>query len=135
MMSRSTATALGFGLRADVAQLVEHLHSKEGVRTTGLALQRSSGAAPVKTAHTSMAGGHEGRTGRSRPIPGVEIRERHPRGGGIRYSYRVRFQNARGERSGRTFDCAQDAMDFRARLCPRSIPMCDHFSGTGMNPA
>jgi hypothetical protein len=46
----------------------------------------------------------------------VEIRERHPRGGGIRYAYRVRFQNARGERTGRTFDCAQDAVDFRARL-------------------
>jgi integrase len=65
---------------------------------------------------TSRAGGYEGRTVRPRPIPGVEIRERHPRGGGIRYSYRVRFQNARGERTGRTFDCAQDAMDFRARL-------------------
>jgi hypothetical protein len=53
---------------------------------------------------------------RPRPIPGVEIRECRPRGGGIRYSYRVRFQNARGERTGRTFDCAHDAMDFRARL-------------------
>ena len=32
MRSRSAATALGFELRADVAQLVEHLHGKEGVR-------------------------------------------------------------------------------------------------------
>jgi hypothetical protein len=29
---RASVTALGFGLRADVAQLVEHLHGKEGVR-------------------------------------------------------------------------------------------------------
>jgi hypothetical protein len=46
----------------------------------------------------------------------VEIREHHPRGGGVRYSYRVRFQNTWGERKGRTFDWAQDAVDFRARL-------------------
>jgi hypothetical protein len=31
-MSRSAATTVGLGLRADVAQLVEHLHGKEGVR-------------------------------------------------------------------------------------------------------
>jgi integrase len=60
-----------------------------------------------------------GRTGvgmsaRPRPIRGVEIRECQSRGGG--YSYRVRFQNGRGERTERTFDCAQDALDFRARL-------------------
>lgn len=53
---------------------------------------------------------------RPRHIPGVEIRERRLRSGGVRYAYRVRFQNARGERSGRTFDCAQDALDFQARL-------------------
>lgn len=70
----------------------------------------------MKITHTPMAGEEEEQTVRPRPIPGVEIRERHPRGGGVRYSYRVRFQNARGEREGRTFDCAQDAVDFRARL-------------------
>jgi hypothetical protein len=53
---------------------------------------------------------------RLKPIRGVEIRERRSRGGEVRYAYRVRFQNARGERKGRTFDCAEDAMDFRARL-------------------
>jgi integrase len=74
------------------------------------------GAALVKMDHTPKTGEEEGKTVRPRPIPGVEIRERHPRGGGVRYSYRVRFQNARGEREGRTFDCAQDAVDFRARL-------------------
>lgn len=74
-----------------------------------------SGAVPVKMAHTAMAGGYEGRTV-PRLIPGVEIRERHPRGGGTRYAYRVRFKSVRGERTGRTFDCAQDAVDFRARL-------------------
>jgi integrase len=51
---------------------------------------------------------------RQKPTRGVEIRERH--GGEARYAYRVRFQNARGERKGRTFDCAEDALDFRARL-------------------
>jgi integrase len=53
---------------------------------------------------------------RPKPIPGVEIRERHPRGGEHRYAYRVRVDNAWGERTSRTFDCAQDALDFRARL-------------------
>jgi integrase len=53
---------------------------------------------------------------RLKPICGVEIRERRSRGGEVRYAYRVRFQNARGERKGRTFDCAEDALDFRARL-------------------
>jgi integrase len=51
---------------------------------------------------------------RLKAIRGVEIRER--RGGEARYAYRVRFQNARGERKGRTFDCVEDALDFRARL-------------------
>jgi hypothetical protein len=51
---------------------------------------------------------------RLKPIRGVEIRER--RSGEVRYAYRARFQNARGERKGRTFDCAEDALDFRARL-------------------
>jgi integrase len=51
-----------------------------------------------------------------KPIRGVEIRERRTHGGESRYAYRVRFRNARGERKGRTFDCAQDALDFRARL-------------------
>jgi integrase len=53
---------------------------------------------------------------RPKPIPGVEIRERRPRGGEVLYSYRVRFQNARGKRDQRSFDTAQDAQDFRARL-------------------
>jgi hypothetical protein len=78
------------------------------------AVDAGDGAALMKIGHTPMAG--EGQTVRPRPISGVEIRERHPRGGGVRYSYRVRFQNAQGEREGRTFDCAQDAVDFRARL-------------------
>jgi len=51
---------------------------------------------------------------RLKPIRGVEIRER--RGGENRYAYRVRFQNARGERKARTFDSMEDALDFRARL-------------------
>jgi integrase len=49
-------------------------------------------------------------------IPGVEIRQRRPRGGQAQYAYRVRFQNARGKRDQRSFDTAQDAQDFRARL-------------------
>jgi integrase len=49
-------------------------------------------------------------------LRGVEIRERRSCGGEDRYAYRVRFQNARGERTGRTFDRAEDALDFRARL-------------------
>jgi hypothetical protein len=49
-------------------------------------------------------------------LRGVEIRERRGCGGQERYAYRVRFQNARGERTGRTFDRAEDALDFRARL-------------------
>ena len=53
---------------------------------------------------------------RPKPIPGVEIRERRPRGGEVLYSYRVRFKNARGKRDQRSFDTAQDAQDFRARL-------------------
>ena len=53
---------------------------------------------------------------RPKPIPGVEIRERRPRGGEVVYSYRVRFKNARGKRDQRSFDTAQDAQDFRARL-------------------
>jgi Phage integrase, N-terminal SAM-like domain len=80
------------------------------------AVDAGDGAALMKIGHTPMAGEGEGQTVRPRPISGVEIRERHPRSGGVRYSYRVRFQNARGEREGRTFDCAQDAVDFRARL-------------------
>jgi integrase len=55
--------------RADVAQLVEHLHGKEGCTGTG---------------HPSRV--------------------------------RVRFKNARGKRDQRSFDTAQDAQDFRARL-------------------
>lgn len=51
---------------------------------------------------------------RQKQSRGVQIRER--RGGEARFAYRVRFQNARGERKGRTFDCAEDALDFRARL-------------------
>jgi hypothetical protein len=53
---------------------------------------------------------------RPKPIPGVEIRERRPRGGQAQYAYRVRFQNARGKRDQRTFDSPQDALDFKARL-------------------
>lgn len=53
---------------------------------------------------------------RPKPIRGVEIRERRQRGGEVYYVYRVRFQNARGERAQRTFDAPQDALDFRARL-------------------
>lgn len=53
---------------------------------------------------------------RPKPIRGVEIRKRRRRGGQVYYVYRVRFQNARGERAQRTFDTAQDALDFRARL-------------------
>jgi hypothetical protein len=49
-------------------------------------------------------------------LRGVEVRERRGNGGEERYAYRVRFQNARGERTGRTFDRAEDALDFRARL-------------------
>jgi hypothetical protein len=48
-------------------------------------------------------------------LRGVEIRERR-RGGEVRYAFRVRFQNARGDRDSRTFDSAEDALDFRARL-------------------
>ena len=47
----------------------------------------------------------------------MEIRERRrSRGDELRYAYRVRFQNAHGERKGRTFDRAEDAQDFRAKL-------------------
>jgi integrase len=53
---------------------------------------------------------------RSKSIRGVEIRERGGRGREVYYVYRVRFQNARGERAQRTFDTPQDALDFRARL-------------------
>jgi integrase len=52
----------------------------------------------------------------AKPIPGVEIRERHRRNGEVYYVYRVRFRNALGKRAQRTFDSAQDALDFRARL-------------------
>jgi hypothetical protein len=50
------------------------------------------------------------------PIRGIEVRERRTQCGEDRFAYRVRFRNARGERKGRTFDRAQDALDFRARL-------------------
>lgn len=53
---------------------------------------------------------------RPRPIRGVEIRKRRGAGGDLRYAHRVRFSNARGQLESRTFDCAQDALDFRARL-------------------
>ncbi len=53
---------------------------------------------------------------RPKPIPGVEIRERRRHSGEVYYVYRVRFKNARGKRDQRTFDTAQDALDFRARL-------------------
>ena len=48
-------------------------------------------------------------------IRGVEVRKR-ARGAEHRYAYRVRFQSAGGERGSRTFDTAQDALDFRSRL-------------------
>jgi integrase len=50
-----------------------------------------------------------------KPARGIEIRERRSQGQ-HRYAYRVRFQNAHGERKARTFDCVEDALDFRARL-------------------
>jgi integrase len=50
-----------------------------------------------------------------KPVRGVEIRERRSQGQ-HRYAYRVRFQNAHGERKARTFDSVEDALDFRARL-------------------
>jgi integrase len=48
-------------------------------------------------------------------VRGVEVRKR-TRGAEHRYAYRVRFQNAGGERRSRTFDTAEDALDFRSRL-------------------
>jgi DNA-binding transcriptional MerR regulator len=49
----------------------------------------------------------------------VLAHQEHPAGQttrGHRYAYRVRFLDAEGERKGRTFDSAQDALDFRGRL-------------------
>ncbi len=48
-------------------------------------------------------------------IRGVEIRVR-ARGSEHRYAYRVQFRNACGELQSRTFDSAEDALDFRSRL-------------------
>jgi len=51
----------------------------------------------------------------ARKIRGVEIRKR-TRDSECRYAYRIRFRNARGELKSRTFDSAEDALDFRSRL-------------------
>lgn len=75
-----------------------------------------TGATLVREEHNQVGRGEAGRSVRPDPIPGVEIRKRHPRGGGTSYAYRVRFRDARGRRVARTFDCAEDALDFRARL-------------------
>jgi hypothetical protein len=48
-------------------------------------------------------------------IRGIEVRKR-ARGAERRYAYRVRYQDAIGERRSRTFDSAEDALDFRSRL-------------------
>jgi integrase len=58
---------------------------------------------------------HESEAPIKRRLRGVEVRER-ARGAEHRYAYRVRFLNAEGERKARTFDSAQDALDFRGRL-------------------
>ncbi len=52
---------------------------------------------------------------RKRRLRGVELRER-ARGAEHRCAYRVRFVDAQGHRESRTFDSAQDALDFRGRL-------------------
>jgi integrase len=75
-----------------------------------------TGAAFVLKEHNGVGRAEAGRSVRPDPIPGVEIREGDPRGGGTSYAYRVRFRDARGRRVARTFDCAEDALDFRARL-------------------
>jgi integrase len=76
-----------------------------------------AGADALRLSATQLrAGAYIGMSVRPKSIPGVEIRERRRRGGEIYYVYRVRFQNARSKRAQRTFDTAQDALDFRARL-------------------
>jgi integrase len=57
----------------------------------------------------------ENQAPRKRRLRGVELRER-ARGSEHRCAYRVRFLDAEGQRRSRTFDTAQDALDFRGRL-------------------
>jgi integrase len=57
----------------------------------------------------------ENQAPRKRRLRGVEVRER-TRGSEHRCAFRVRFLDAQGQRRSRTFDTAQDALDFRGRL-------------------
>jgi hypothetical protein len=65
MISRSAATTLGFGLRADVAQLVEHLHGKEVLRvpTLSMDIQQYQDSLRLHLGTCRAAGAAQGRFG------------------------------------------------------------------------